>query len=567
MWISTFLDFLPASVHNSTRLSDDDLLANPVLAAAQLLTDPSTAVQVARTLVFRSAWTVAYEVAAIGFLTCLCGFVFLGPIVVGYANLRLVWGLRRIGPVRKVLSTVLVTVLGLWLYPVLVSCLLAMTWLAIGIGAGFMLILFPGIVVGGAHWQFFWRGEQFVGESNRVWEARRRRGPDDSGPDDISVLELIVAIAVCAASAVTIAPLVLLLTVMKAPFVYLATLYRLCRWIGGCYKDLFAKCYFGPNNFFVECGNCGGMFALSFLLVCATAAAAFAICLFIPSAAVGVVLSIVIKIGISLVWPAYVACGWLRSLGTKRTHRAPPLVPGSVFARTRISVTTFFHKLRQMLKESSKAAYQVLWAADTFTNCVLLMDAEATPFHVGQEFLELAQGTRAQLSPPCRRVSWLPPVVIGVMLDVRGRGAAAGADRREPLLAEDPNAPFAPWRLQIRDFAPALQIDPDLLELAWTSFFDHLLQICRREIGNDYLTTDYVEDVGPGVLIWAGSGRYRKDPQNPHRIFILTVFLRALLVEVVVCWYVSSRTWDTHRGRGLVCEIVVYWARSDRRHG
>ena len=28
---------------------------------------------------------------------------------------------------------------------------------------------------------------------------------------------------------------------------------------------------------------------------------------------------------------------------------------------------------------------------------------------------------------------------------------------------------------------------------------------------------------------WAGSGRYRKGPQNPHRIFILTVFLHALL--------------------------------------
>ena len=32
----------------------------------------------------------------------------------------------------------------------------------------------------------------------------------------------------------------------------------------------------------------------------------------------------------------------------------------------------------------------------------------------------------------------------------------------------------------------------------------------------------------PGVMLWAGSGRYRRKPQNPHRIFILTVFLLAL---------------------------------------
>ena len=45
------------------------------------------------------------------------------------------------------------------------------------------------------------------------------------------------------------------------------------------------------------------------------------------------------------------------------------------------------------------------------------------------------------------------------------------------------------------------------------------------------------------VAIWAGRGRYRKEPQNPHRIFILTVFLFGLLV--FVCLYVSSRTWDS----------------------
>ena len=48
----------------------------------------------------------------------------------------------------------------------------------------------------------------------------------------------------------------------------------------------------------------------------------------------------------------------------------------------------------------------------------------------------------------------------------------------------------------------------------------------------------------PVVNNWAGSGRYRKGPrQNPRRIFVVQVFLLALLV--VVCCYVSSRTWDS----------------------
>ena len=57
------------------------------------------------------------------------------------------------------------------------------------------------------------------------------------------------------------------------------------------------------------------------------------------------------------------------------------------------------------------------------------------------------------------------------------------------------------------------------------------------------------------VETWAGSGRYRNGPQNPHRIFIVRVSLLAQLV--VVCWYVRSRTWGTRRGRGLMCQIDV----------
>ena len=63
---------------------------------------------------------------------------------------------------------------------------------------------------------------------------------------------------------------------------------------------------------------------------------------------------------------------------------------------------------------------------------------------------------------------------------------------------------------------------------------------------------NYTERVCPA---WAGSGRYRRGIQNPHIIFVVLVFVLALLV--FVCWYVSSSTQGTRRGRGLMCPIDV----------
>ena len=78
---------------------------------------------------------------------------------------------------------------------------------------------------------------------------------------------------------------------------------------------------------------------------------------------------------------------------------------------------------------------------------------------------------------------------------------------------------------------------------------------------------DVVGAIETGVAVWAGSGRYRRKPQNLQRIFSVRVLVFVHSLLVVVCWYVSNRTWDPCRRRGSVCEIVVYWARSERRHG
>ena len=64
-----------------------------------------------------------------------------------------------------------------------------------------------------------------------------------------------------------------------------------------------------------------------------------------------------------------------------------------------------------------------------------------------------------------------------------------------------------------------------------------------------HLRAEFAEEAFSTVLRSAGSGRYRKDPQNPHRIFVVRVYLLAQLV--VVCWYVSSRTGDVLVGKRL----------------
>ena len=49
------------------------------------------------------------------------------------------------------------------------------------------------------------------------------------------------------------------------------------------------------------------------------------------------------------------------------------------------------------------------------------------------------------------------------------------------------------------------------------------------------LVAEGFKDFKPLARNWAGSGRYRKGPQNPHRIFVVLVFLFGSLV--VGCWY------------------------------
>ena len=65
----------------------------------------------------------------------------------------------------------------------------------------------------------------------------------------------------------------------------------------------------------------------------------------------------------------------------------------------------------------------------------------------------------------------------------------------------------------------------------------HRKEFLRPDVTERVFQVNQAADNGATVFLvstWAGSGRYRKEPQNPHRIFVVRVSHLAQLV--VVCW-------------------------------
>jgi len=179
-------------------------------------------------------------------------------------------------------------------------------------------------------------------------------------------------------------------------------------------------------------------------------------CIVVPCLLLGIMLSALAKVAASALWPAYVACGWLRLAGAHRQHRRPITV---------------------VLREACQAAYQVVWAADIVTNSAILMRSDIAS-KTFEEFAEIAQGRRNVLSPSCRRVSWLPPTTIGIL-----RGGGEG------------------WRVELRAVAAALKVDETLLEEAWNSFFAQMEATGKRCLERGLLTAEFVWEVPPALFI------------------------------------------------------------------
>ena len=89
--------------------------------------------------------------------------------------------------------------------------------------------------------------------------------------------------------------------------------------------------------------------------------------------------------------------------------------------------------------------------------------------------MEIATGTRSELSPECRRISWLPPIVIGLF-----QGG---------------------WDMFERRVADALGVREDEVTAAWTSLEQEMIRAGQEAVVSGMLTKDYVAEVAPSLVI------------------------------------------------------------------
>merc|ERR1712125_226148 len=146
------------------------------------------------------------------------------------------------------------------------------------------------------------------------------------GVDDITFRELGLAILVAIWSLCTTGPVVLALTLVKSPFVFVGVLLT-------CIVHAL-------NALRSAARNLGAWAVIPLAAICV------GFCIVVPCLLLGIMLSALAKVAASALWPAYVACGWLRLAGAHRQHRRPITV---------------------VLREACQAAYQVVWAADIVT--------------------------------------------------------------------------------------------------------------------------------------------------------------------------------------------------------
>ena len=121
----------------------------------------------------------------------------------------------------------------------------------------------------------------------------------------------------------------------------------------------------------------------------------------------------------------------------------------------------------------------MLWFSDIITNAAIMLrpDLVVPGGAAWEQIFELATGQRAELSTEVRGLSCLPPVVIGV-------------------LAQD-----GAWRVELARIAREINVPVDKLEKAWDGFFAQLEYVGKRSLERELLTTDYVADLPPPLLI------------------------------------------------------------------
>ncbi len=273
---------------------------------------------------------------------------------------------------------------------------------------------------------------------------------------DITFGELLVALITFVVSLPTTGLLVGSFTILKAPFVILVvtakTTYRI---LAGIFNNLGnSGCCFITIILLFPFGFCGGVTIEVFL----------------------VILSIIVKILLAALWPAYVASGWIRSLNSRRQNPA--------------SFNPF-----KALKHACIASYQVIWFSDAITTLAMygadsFQQDRANIVSIERfntELSELIAGTRIELSPDIQRLSiFPPPVMIGILFDRNN-------------WIQDLNENFG--RREVERFARSMNTDPSVLGKIWNSMFEHMYRAGKKNIQNQLLNKDYLLELPPAAVI------------------------------------------------------------------
>lgn len=382
----------------------------------------------------RVPW-LTVNLASVAFAISVGLALLASPVLVGCA-IRCIVALSDIGMVRKTLSISLIVAFS-WAVPVLSTVALAMLWSVLGLCVMVFIGILPLILTGGVFMTVIPRMQVFCEAERAKSTQREARG---EVPDDITLAEFLLALAAGVLSMCTVAPLVVMATVVKSPFTFLGV-------VLSCMKRVLD----GMCRFVEEIHDpCWKAFAVCCFVPCFVAV--FCICSVI--AVLGIAFSAIAKVVGAIYWPTYVACGWLRTVSSRRQHRS----------------------IRTVCIEAAQAMYQVMWFSDIITNAATLMRPDLAE-QAGREIIAISRGESTELSPEVRRLSCLPPVVIGVLRTGGG------------------------WRVELRSIARALNVPVGLLEKAWDSFFGQMVVIGRRCIRRELLTSEYIAELPPALLI------------------------------------------------------------------
>lgn len=368
------------------------------------------------------------DVCPTGFLTTYVSALVMLPIIL-YATLAMVWSLAAVGPARKSMTTFFILFLGIPLYPILTCLLLAAFWFVAGI-LGFVIVtLGPIALVAFGWWQLIDTTSDFIREQQ---ESRVRT-------EDISCMHLLLGLVVGIFSLCTFGLVAFACTIIKAPLLLISGFCQAWWYFGCWWWELLRRSSEGDRR----CLWC--WFPL--ILIAFIALVALGVCVTVMFIAV----SALVKLLVSAIWPAYVTAGWLRFAGQRGTRR-----------RDRSCFTA--------LDQGFKAAYQVLWASDVFTNALIL--GKLDKFAYLEEYV---RGRRDDLDTEFRGLSCLPPVSVGLF------GSS--------------------WDLAQQAIADQLGIGKDDVEEAWRSLARQMIRIGREAVDNDTVTKEWVMSIPAELCI------------------------------------------------------------------